>query len=171
MSDENLVIRPVEPTDAEQLRDNCFSMNTLDQIQDLIQQNLAAFEEGKRVQLVAEVEGAVIGTVILARKEHPLEAHRAEVFSLVVHPDYQRRGIARRLVEACKPYASQMGIEVLEVSCRAGTVAETVYRHLDFIEWGRLPRGLIEPWGDHAVYDVVHFYQPLTEPESSCQPS
>jgi len=166
MSDESLVIRLVKLTDAQQLRDNCFSMNTLEQIQDLIRQNLAAFEEGKCVHLVAEVAGEVIGTLTLTREEHPLEAHRADLTSVVVHPDYQRRGIARRLVEASKSYASDMGVEILEISCRGGEVAETVYRHLGFIEWGRLPRGLIEPWGDHAVYNVVHFYQPLTEPES-----
>jgi GNAT superfamily N-acetyltransferase len=171
MSGENVVIRPVKQTDAEQMRENCFSMNTLEQTQSLIQQNLAAFEEGKCVHLVADIAGEVIGTVILTREEHPLEAHRAELSSLVVHPDYQRRGIARRLVEASKSYARDMGVEILEISCRGGEAAETVYRRLGFIEWGRLPRGLIEPWGNHAVYDMVHFYQPLTEPESSCPPS
>jgi len=163
---EELCIRPVTLDDVASLRENCFSMNTLEQIQGLVQQNLTPFEEGKRVHLVAEVAGKVIGTVTLTREEHPLESHRAELSSLVVHPDYQRRGIARCLVEVSKSYARDMGIEILEVSCRGGEVAETVYRHLGFIEWGRLPRGLVEPWGDHAVYDVVHFYQPLTEPES-----
>ncbi len=161
MSDATLNIRRVALEDAAQLRKNCFSMNTLAQVEDLVQQNLVAFEEGERVQLVAEIAGAVMGTLILNRAEHPLEAHRAALTSLVVHPDVQRQGIARQLVEESKAYARDMGIEILEISCRGGEVAETVYRHLGFIEWGRLPRGLVEPWGDHAIYDVVHFYQPL----------
>jgi GNAT superfamily N-acetyltransferase len=161
MSGKNVVIRPVELKDAEQVRENCFSMNTLEEVQADIEKYLRDFEDGKCVQLVAEIEGVVIGTVILVRQEHPLKAHRAQLGSLVVHPDYQRQGIARRLVEESKSYAKDMGVEILEIGSRGGEVAETVYRHLGFIEWGRLPRGLIEPWGEHKVYDVVHFYQPL----------
>ncbi|GEM_PF-1201266 len=163
---EELDIRLVTFDDVLSLRENCFSMNTVEQIQELVEKNLAVFADGKGVQLVATVGGVVIGTLILTREEHPLEAHRAELTSLVVHPDYQRRGIARRLVEESKTYAKNMGIEILEISCRGGEAAETVYRRLGFIEWGRLPRGLIEPWGEHIVYDVVHFYQPLIESES-----
>lgn len=136
-------------------------MNTVEQIQGLVEKNLAVFADGKGAQLVAVSGGVVIGTATVTRKAHPLEAHRAELTSLVVHPDYQRRGIARRLVEESKTYAKNMGIEILEISCRGGEAAETVYRRLGFIEWGRLPRGLVEPWGEHKVYDVVHFYQPL----------
>ena len=161
MSDTDVVIRLVEQKDAEHLLENCFSMSTLEKTQARIARNLRAFSEGNAVQLVAEIGGEVMGTVMVMRKAHPLEAHRAEVFDLVVHPDYQRRGIARRLVEACKPYAVQMNAEILEVSCRGGADAETVYRHLGFIEWGRLPRGFIEPYGEYKVYDAVHFYQPL----------
>lgn len=161
MFDTNVVIRLVEQKDAEHLLENCFSMSTLERTQERIARNLKAFVEGKAVQLVAEIMGEVVGTVMVMRKAHPMEAHRAEVFDLVVHPDYQRRGIARRLVGACKPYAVQMNAEILEVSCFGGTAAETVYRHLGFIEWGRLPRGFIEPWGEHRVYDAVYFYQSL----------
>ena len=161
MFDADVVIRLVEQKDAEHLHKNCFSLSTLERTQERIARNLKAFVEGKAVQLVAEIMDEVVGTVMVMRKAHPMEAHRAEVFDLVVHPDYQRRGIARRLVEESKTYAKNMGIEILEISCRGGEAAETVYRRLGFIEWGRLPRGLIEPWGDRAVYDMVYFYQPL----------
>jgi ribosomal protein S18 acetylase RimI-like enzyme len=39
------------------------------------------------------------GGVTLVHNSHPLYAHRGELASLVVHPDYQRRGIACHLVE------------------------------------------------------------------------
>ncbi|HNT73838.1 MAG TPA: GNAT family N-acetyltransferase [Anaerolineae bacterium] len=158
---EGLCIRPATLDDVAPLLENCFSMNTVEQIQELVEKNLRIFEEGKGVQLVATVDGVAIAALTLMRREHPLEAHRAELTGLVVHPDYQRQGIARRLVEESKTYARDMGTEILEVSCRGGEVAETVYRRLGFIEWGRLPRGLVEPWGEYKVYDVVHFYQPL----------
>lgn len=161
MSDREFIIRPVRPEDAKDLRENCFSANTLAEVQERIAGSIQAAKEGTQVLLVAEVDGVVVGTGAFVRNTHPLYAHRAEVGSLVVHPDYQRRGIARRIVEQIAEAAVTMGLEILEVSTRGGTPAEEVYRRLGFIEWGRLPRGLVEPWGEHKVYDSVHFYRPL----------
>jgi GNAT superfamily N-acetyltransferase len=158
-----IVVRPVRPEDAVQLRENCFSMNTLAEVEADIAERVEAFEAGTQVHLVAEVqeEGqtpVVVGTGILTRNEHPFMAHRAKVGSLVVHPDYQRRGISRRIIETMCDHAQSMGIAFLEVGCRGGTPAEQVYPRLGFIECGRFPRGLIEPWGDHLVFDEVSFY-------------
>lgn len=161
MQSGTVTVRPVRLSDAAQVRENCFSMNTLEEVQSRIATNLQVFAQGRGVQLVAEVDGIVVGTVLLMRHSHPLEAHRAELADLVVHGDYQRQGIARRLVEESRAYAASMGIEILEIGCRAGTVAEKVYPRLGFLEYGRLPWGIIEPWGDRKVFDQVYFYQPL----------
>jgi GNAT superfamily N-acetyltransferase len=136
-------------------------MNTLDEVQVRIRANLSVFEQGEGVQQVAEVGGTVVGTVTLRRNSHPLLAHRAELDSFVVHGDYRRQGIARRLVEESRARAAAMGIEVLEVQCRGRTAAEQVYPRLGFLEYGPLPRGIVEPWGDRKVFDVVYFYQPV----------
>jgi predicted N-acetyltransferase YhbS len=45
-------------------------------------------EEGSGVRLVAEVDGSVVGTVMLSRHTHPFYAHRAEVDDVVVRGDY-----------------------------------------------------------------------------------
>jgi ribosomal protein S18 acetylase RimI-like enzyme len=161
MSDRECIIRPVRPEDARDLRENCFSANTLAEVEERIAQSLQAVEEGTQVLFVAEVGGVVAGTGAFVRNTHPLYAHRAEVTGLVVHPDYQRRGIARRIVEQIAETAASMGLEMLEIGVRGGTPAEEVYRRLGFVEWGHLPRGILEPWGEHKVYDLVHFYMPL----------
>jgi GNAT superfamily N-acetyltransferase len=172
-SNKNTVmVRPVKPEDAVQLRENCFSMNTLAEIEADIAERVKAFEAGTLVHLVAEVQDSegtsgVVGTAILTRNEHPLMAHRGKVGSLVVHPDYQRRGIARRIIETMCDYAAEMGIEFLEVGCRGGTPAEKAYPRLGFIECGLFPRGLIEPWGDHLAFDHVSFYMPVDKSEGS----
>ena len=44
---------------------------------------------------------------------------------------------------------------------RADTPAEQVYPRLGFVEYGRLPRGIKESWGDQRVFDMVYLYQPL----------
>jgi GNAT superfamily N-acetyltransferase len=136
-------------------------MNTLREVQQRIAGTIAAFEQGKGVQLVAEVDGVVVGTATLMRNPHPLFAHRAEIDSVVVHGGYQRQGIARRMVEEAGVRAASMGIEILEISCRAGEVPEKVYPRLGFIEYGRLPRGIVEPWGERRTFDQVFYYRPL----------
>jgi len=45
--------------DVAALRENCFSMNTVEQIQELVEKNLSVFDDGKGVQLVAAVGGVV----------------------------------------------------------------------------------------------------------------
>jgi GNAT superfamily N-acetyltransferase len=151
------------------LRENCFSANTLDQVEGRIEDRLSASEAGTGILLVAEVDGLVVGTGTVTRNAHPLRAHRGEVGGLVVHPAYQRRGIARRIVEEIAARATSMGVQILEIGCRGGTPAEEVYPRLGFVECGRLPRGLLEPGGEGRAYDEVSFYMPLDKPGSNAR--
>ena len=123
-----IVIRPAEPEDAAQLRDNCFSANTLDQVQALISDAVQANDQGAQVLLVAVVDGVVVGTGTLTRNSHSLRAHRGVVGGLVVHPDHRRKGVARRIVEEIRERAMDMCLEMLEMSCRGGTPAARVRR-------------------------------------------
>jgi ribosomal protein S18 acetylase RimI-like enzyme len=107
------IVRPVEPEDAAQLRENCFSMNTLVQVERRIAVAVEAFDQQLQALFVAQVEGEVVGTGTLVRKTHPLYAHRGELSSLVVHPHYQRQGIARRIVEVVCEEAGRWGIEIV----------------------------------------------------------
>ena len=161
MPTNEVIIRLVRQDDAAQLRENIYSANTLAEVEERVTSKIEAYDRRTRVHLVAEVGGAVVATGGLRCNERSLLAHRAELYDIVVHPQYQRQGIARSLVERLRGYAASMGIEILEAGCRGGTDAEKVYRRLGFIEWGRLPRGLREPWGEHKVYDHVHFYMPI----------
>ena len=156
-----IIVRPVEARDAVQLRENCFSANTLAEVEANVKQRIQGFERGALVHLVAEVEGIVVGTGMLTRNGHPFRAHRGTVGSLVVHPDYQRWGIGRCIVRAMHGYAADLGIEFLEIDCRGGTPAEQVYARMGFVECGRFPRGLVEPWGERCVFDEVSFYMPV----------
>ena len=156
-----IVVRPVTSEDAAQLRDNCFSANTLAQVQALIADAVQACERGTQVLLVAVVDRLVVGTGTLTRNSHPLRAHRGELGGLVVHGNNQRRGVARRIVEAVLDRAASTGLEILVVGCRGGTPAEEVYPRLGFVECGRLPRGLMEAYGEQRIYDEVSFYVPL----------
>jgi ribosomal protein S18 acetylase RimI-like enzyme len=165
MNSENITIRPAAREDAADLLENCFSMSTLAGVQERIENTIQMLEEGTGVRFVAEVDGMVVGTVMLKRNAHPLYAHRAEVFDIVVCGYYQRRGIARRLIAECHAHAASMGIEILEIGVRGGTPAEEVYRRLGFIEYARLPQGIKEPRDGGNVFDEIRFYQPVERVE------
>ena len=161
MTSEMITVRPVERKDAADLRENCFSMNALEEVKERVENSIQMFKEGSGVRFVGEVDGIVVGTAMLKRNSHPLYAHRAEVHDVVVRGDYRRLGIARRLIAECHAHAESMGVEILEIGVRGGTVAEEAYRRLGFIEYARLPGGIKEPWGDCNTFDEVLFYQPV----------
>jgi len=160
---EKLIIRLFREDDADDLWENIYSRNTPKEVKQRIASYLKAYAEGKAVPLAAEVDGHVIGTTYMKFNEHPCEAHIGTLFDIVVSPLFWRMGIARGLVEECKARAIECGKTMLCVSARGGTTAETVYGKLGFIEYGRLPGGFIESWGEHDVYDDVLFYMPLTD--------
>jgi ribosomal protein S18 acetylase RimI-like enzyme len=165
MNDEMITVRPVERDDAADLLENCFSMSTLEGVQKRIENTIQMAEEGGGVRLVAEVDGMVVGTVMLSRHTHPFYAHRAKVDDVVVRGEYQWRGIARRLIAECHTHAASMGVEILEIGVRGGTPAEEVYRRLGFIEYARLPEGIKEPGDGGNVFDEIRFYRPVERVE------
>lgn len=156
-----IFIRPVIMNDANHLQTNCFPAVSLEQVWEALRDTLAATEAGKELQLVAEVDGIVVGSATLRRDSHALRSHRAGLFGLIVQPVYQRQGIAGQLVDALAAHAQALGIEILETSCRVGTGAEQVYPKLGFTEYGRLPRGLYQTWGEPTIFDEVYFYRPI----------
>jgi len=161
MSGLDILIRDATLEDAADLQAHCLPRNSVEQVRDYIRECQDAPDGAEQVYLVAEVQGHAVGQAVLMRSAHGLRAHRAEVAGLVVAQRYWRRGIARRLVEACRARAAALGVTILEVAARGGEPAEEVYRRLGFIEWGRLPGGLVEPWGERRGYDEVRFYMPV----------
>jgi GNAT superfamily N-acetyltransferase len=149
------------------LQENCFSRNTLAEVEELIAERLREFAAGESLFLVAEVGGVVVGSATFQREAHHRRRHRAKLGGLVVSGEYQGRGIARRLVEALRDQAARWEIRILETSVRGGTPAEEVYRRLGFREYGRLPGGLLEPEGNLPILDEVFFWTPVTVEETA----
>lgn len=63
------------------------------------------YEEPKGRFWVAEVEGAIIGTLALRR----MDDRCCQVRRLAVHPDYRRHDVAQRLLAALEEYATGAG--------------------------------------------------------------
>jgi acetyltransferase len=160
----DIIIRKVEYSDVDSLQSNCYAMNSFEQVEELVNYSLAQSLAGTGAQFVAVADGEVVGTVNVEVQQHGLRMHRAVVTGLIVNQEYTRRGIARMLIQACREEAARLNCTILEISCRAGEPPEVIYPRLGFIEYGRLPKGLKETWGDKREFDEVLFYMPIDKP-------
>ncbi|MFN8179623.1 MAG: GNAT family N-acetyltransferase [bacterium] len=96
---------------------------------------------------VAEVDGRIVGTILLrpptasTRCAYYARAGVASIHQLAVEPALQRRGIARRLVEAAEERAREIGAE--EVALDTAESASHLlaryerwgYRVVDAVDW------------------------------------
>ncbi len=73
-------------------------------VTDSLDDVLQAARGSNSVLLVAEEEGRIVGTVIGG-----FDGWRGNIYRLAVHPEYQRQGIARRLVSDVEARLAEMG--------------------------------------------------------------
>jgi [ribosomal protein S18]-alanine N-acetyltransferase len=102
-----------------------------------------------RISLVAEglMAGKVIGFAIAS-----LLAGEAELESIVVAADAQRRGLGRQTFRALILELKKAGAERLTLEVRASNVpARALYRSLGLIETGRRPRYYVDPVEDAVL--------------------
>jgi len=80
---------------------------------------------------VGEAQGTLVGNVVLFYRRR---THVARVYSLVVHSEHQRRGIARALMQAAVSAAVTRGCHTLRLEVRAdNTAAIEWYRRLGYV--------------------------------------
>jgi ribosomal protein S18 acetylase RimI-like enzyme len=122
------IIRPARLDDAEALRNHCYSSFRFDDVRDYLAWCLRQADKGWIVRLVAEVGGQAVGNAQLTQW-----GQSGEIGSLVVAPDYRRRGLARRLLAALIDEADRRGLEALEISASEGQpFIVALYQRLGF---------------------------------------
>jgi ribosomal protein S18 acetylase RimI-like enzyme len=104
-----------------------------------MQNVLPAVQRGRRLLLVAEQEGQIVGTVQLDWDSPANQQHRAEVRKLMVSPDYRRRGIARLLMQEVEARARQLPRSLLTLDTRTDDNAEPLYVSLGYTMAGVIP--------------------------------
>ena len=100
---------------------------------------------GALVLLLAKIDGIVIGCVQLGLATPQNQMHRADVAKLLVHPQYQRRGIARKLMMQLEGHALRMGRSLLTLDTKTGDSAEPLYLSMGFISSGTIPNFARDP--------------------------
>jgi ribosomal protein S18 acetylase RimI-like enzyme len=105
-----------------------------------IEKVLPQVRAGTRRVLVARLDERIVGTVQLELEMPPNQQHRAAVAKLLVHPATRRRGIARALMKALEDIARAEARSLLTLDTVSGSNAELLYRSLEYIAVGVIPR-------------------------------
>ena len=95
--------------------------------------------------LVARGAERIVGTVQLDLATPPNQPHRAEARKLLVHPEWRRRGIARRLMLALEEGARELGRTLITLDTVSGGFAEPLYESIGFVRVGVIPRYARKP--------------------------
>ena len=96
------------------------------------------------VELVAEVDGVIVGQAGIARVGRADKVKHRATFGISVDIHYWHLGIGRALTRACIALAQQAGYLQLELEAVADNErALALYESEGFVEYGRNPRGFI----------------------------
>ncbi|MGE0238069.1 MAG: GNAT family N-acetyltransferase [Parvibaculaceae bacterium] len=98
-----------------------------------------ALRGGGRLLLVAWRDGRIAGSVQLDYDTPANQPHRAEIRKLLVHPDFRRQGIARRLMAEIERHAARLRRNLITLDTRTGDSAEPLYRSLGYQTTGIIP--------------------------------
>ena len=120
---------------------------------------LPGLRNGGLVLVVAKDGDRVAGAVQLDHDTPPNQPHRAEVRKLLVHPDFRRRGLARRLMERIEAEAPALGRSLLTLDTRTGDHAEPLYASLGYQTTGIIPGYCLDPFENRLDSTTVMYKQ------------
>lgn len=109
--------------------------------------------KARSIVLVAEIGGNIIGSIIILLREGILSAR---IYSLNVHPEQRRRGIAGSLMDSALDILEEKGYNnvTLEVGIN-NRIAQNLYRSKDFVVDKKLSRYYKN--GDDALHLMRKF--------------
>lgn len=113
MVELSIVVRMIELSDVNDLWENVFSRNTPEEIRARIQRDLDGYDDKTQFHVVAEVNGVVVG--ILGLERFNKYSRYANLFDFVIHPDYQGKGLARKMLNKVLEMIKNTNIEALQI--------------------------------------------------------
>ncbi|WP_052712976.1 GNAT family N-acetyltransferase [Pseudoalteromonas rubra] len=116
-------------------------------------------KESKRLLLGAYLNQQLVASVQLVPCQKQNGQHRAEVEKLIVHPDYQRQGIAQSLMHHLETYASQLGIRLLVLDTQSGDKSEQFYQAVGFTKSAEIPHFVSDQQG--TLYATSYYFKRL----------
>ncbi|RWL99643.1 MAG: GNAT family N-acetyltransferase [Mesorhizobium sp.] len=113
---------------------------------------------GERLLICAYVEDKLVGTVQLYLSLEPNALHRAEVYMLLVHRDFQRQGIGSALMASLEDEARKRKRSLLLLDTAEGGASERLYRRMNWRQVGVVPHHSVDPFGKPraSIYFMKH---------------
>jgi GNAT superfamily N-acetyltransferase len=110
-----------------------------------------------RVTILSLHKEKIIGSATLILNEPQSRTSHVASFGVVVHPDFQRKGLAKHLIAALEQIARDQGIKKIEVNFYEGNPAAALYRSLAYeYEGRRLKKGRLN---DGTYADEILLYK------------
>ena len=114
---------------------------------------------GDRILVVAEVDGAIVGTVQVVFAWPENQPHRADVAKMLVHRSARRRGLGARMLAVAEAAALAAGKTLLVLDTVTGGDAERLYARCGWTRVGVVPDYALFPDGRYC--DTTFFYKRL----------
>ncbi|WP_434722063.1 GNAT family N-acetyltransferase [Mesorhizobium sp. RIZ17] len=129
-----------------------------EQAQSYWQEVFSSVAEGERLLICAYLEDKLVGTVQLYLSPEPNALHRAEVYMLLVHRDFQRQGIGSALMASVEDEARKRKRSLLLLDTAEGGASERLYRRMNWREVGVVPHHFVDPFGKPraSIYFMKH---------------
>jgi GNAT superfamily N-acetyltransferase len=106
-----------------------------------------AVQAGDKALLVAEIEGAILGTVQVVLEMPQNQPHRGEISKMIVHTKVRQLGLGMRLLVAAEERAHIAGKSLLVLDTQTGSAAEHLYRKAGYSPLPPLPDYALTPDG------------------------
>lgn len=129
---------------------------------------LAALEDvarGERVILLAFDGQSLVGCVQLHLTARANARHRAEVQKLLVHSQWQKRGLGRELLAAIEKIAIQRGRTLVLADAREGGPGERLFASHGYTRLGAIPQFQRGP--DGRFDSTVIFFRHIEPPRET----
>ena len=115
--------------------------------------------EGTTDLLIAELGGAVVGTVQLVAAVPENQPHRADVAKMLVLRRARRQGVGRALMRAVEQLAAAKGKTLLVLDTVSGAAGARLYESVGWVSVGTIPNYALFP--DGRPCDTTIFYRAL----------
>ncbi|MEY3233686.1 GNAT family N-acetyltransferase [Aquidulcibacter sp.] len=109
-----------------------------------------AVQAGDKALLVAEIGGAILGTVQVVLDMPQNQPHRSEISKMIVHTRVRQLGLGMRLLEAAEERARFAGKSLMMLDTQTGSAAEHLYKKAGYSPLPPLPDYALTPDGELA---------------------
>ncbi|WP_010362320.1 GNAT family N-acetyltransferase [Pseudoalteromonas citrea] len=132
---------------------------------DVDKQQLSAYWEETNTQLQSRmflgyfIKNTLVGCVHYTQCQKQNGLHRAEIEKLLVHPQYQRLGVASALMHSIENEATKQGIELLVLDTQTGDKSEYFYQKVKYTKSGVTPHFVSDSKG--GFFSTSYYFKIL----------